>query len=98
MPTIISIHRPGLTDRHCDAKCYDAEAKRCTCICRGRNHGVGLAAALALNLQSTEKEQDQMRLDSNTTIRPILTTSLDPLNRMTDHFRRNAISRPDAEP
>ncbi len=48
--TLISIHEGGRSKRRCDAKCYEAEKKKCRCCCGGMNHGRGLEKAKDLML------------------------------------------------
>lgn len=52
MVTVLKLQFSSGLIRRCDARCHNAQGKKCTCCCGGTNHGVGLRQAI-INSQNS---------------------------------------------
>ncbi len=57
-------------ERHCDARCYDAESGECGCVCGGRNHGAGLTRAQEITADMASELLERCR-DQGVRINPL---------------------------
>ncbi len=65
MATLIAVYGSEGCVGRCDARCYEAQDRRCDCICGGRNHGAGLQRALASTVELVQQRRElweRMRL------------------------------------
>ncbi len=46
---IIRRNKSGAITGRCDARCYNANGKKCHCVCGGVNHGKGINEAILIS-------------------------------------------------